>query len=85
MAEKLVALAYGSNLGDREENISQAVKLLKKFGFKVSKVSEPVVSEPVDCTPGSGVFLNGALIGTWSNSESQLLKLCQKVEKYSRS
>lgn len=75
-----VAIAYGSNLGDRESNISRALDLLAKGGFTISAVSDPVTSEPVDCTPESGIFLNGALTGTWNSSVNELLSLCQEIE-----
>ena len=81
MTENLVALAYGSNLGDRTVNINRAVELLKQEGFDVIKVSEPMESQPVDCIAGSGIFLNGAIAGKWSGTSQELLALCQKIEK----
>lgn len=80
MVERPVALAFGSNLGDREENISLAVNLLKCGGFIISATSEFMTSEPVDCTSGSGIFLNGAITGKWSGTAFELLDLCQSIE-----
>ena len=80
MNELTVAIAYGSNLGKREANISHALNLLEKGGFRILAVSDSVSSEPVDCTPDSGIFLNGALTGTWNSSVNELLSLCQEIE-----
>ena len=81
MAEKKVALAFGSNLGHKEKNISKALDYLQKGGFKISAVSASMKSDPVDCTPGSGIFLNGALTGTWGKNANDLLELCQEIEQ----
>ena len=80
MEEIPAALAFGSNLGNREENISLAVNLLQCGGFNISAISDSITSEPVDCTMDSGIFLNGALTGRWSGSAFQLLELCQSIE-----
>ncbi len=80
MAENKVALAFGTNLGDKKQNISMALDHLRKEGFKITAVSAPIESDPVDCTPESGIFLNGAVTGTWKGTAEQLLELCQNVE-----
>ena len=81
MAYRKVALAFGSNLGDREENILLAVLKLEENGFRNISCSSSMVSEPVDCPEGSGEFFNGSLTGEWSGSCRDLLILCQKIEK----
>jgi len=80
MAKNRVALAFGSNLGDREGNISEALDYLREGGFEISSVSQYMESAPVDCTPDSGIFLNGACIGFWNDSPEELLDFCQKIE-----
>lgn len=80
MAENKAALAFGTNLGDKKQNISRALDCLQKGGFKITAVSSSMESEPVDCTPESGIFLNGALTGLWPGTADELLSLCQKVE-----
>ncbi|MCH2206107.1 MAG: 2-amino-4-hydroxy-6-hydroxymethyldihydropteridine diphosphokinase [Lentisphaerales bacterium] len=80
MAYMKVALAYGSNLGNRSENITLAVDKLKENGLGNICCSKHVVSKPVDCPQGSGDFLNGALTGEWQGSCRELLDLCQKIE-----
>ncbi|NQZ56888.1 MAG: 2-amino-4-hydroxy-6-hydroxymethyldihydropteridine diphosphokinase, partial [Lentisphaeraceae bacterium] len=76
-----VALALGSNLGNCQQNIEDALVLLENSGFELLIVSRMMSSEPVDCPDGSGVFLNGALIGRWAGECRELMELCQKIEK----
>ena len=80
MAENKVALAFGTNLGDKKQNISQALNYLVDGGFKIIAVSSSMESDPVDCTPESGIFLNGALTGLWKGTVKELLELCQNIE-----
>lgn len=81
MNKKSVALAFGSNLGDRQKNIEEAIALLSKRGFEIEHISSYVESAPVDCTPESGIFINGALTGTWGGTPEELLELCQLIEQ----
>lgn len=81
MNKKPVALAFGSNLGDRRKNIEESFGLLSEGGFEIEQISDCVESAPVDCTPDSGIFLNGALTGRWQGSADELLELCQNIEK----
>ena len=41
-----VFLAFGSNLGNRKENLSRALELLKHEGLKPVSVSLPVITAP---------------------------------------
>ncbi len=81
MSELMVAIAFGSNLGGKQENIARALELLQQGGLKVSKVSKIIESTPVDCPAGSDIFQNGVLCGLWSFNVENLLKLCQNIEK----
>lgn len=81
MNKKQVALAFGSNLGDRRKNIEKSLSMLSAGGFEIEKISTYVESDPVDCTPDSGIFTNGALTGTWSGTSLDLLDLCQSIEE----
>lgn len=81
MNKKPVALAFGSNLGDHPKNIEKAFSLLSVGGFEIDRISSFVESEPVDCTPESGIFTNGALTGFWTGSPHELMCLCQSIEK----
>ena len=80
MSYKRVALAYGSNLGDRNKNIELAISKLRESGLKNIVSSSYVKSDPVDCPEGSGEFFNGALVGEWAGSCRQLMMKCQKIE-----
>lgn len=81
MNVKKIALGLGSNLGDRQQNIDQAVESLSLAGLKDIYLSKFVESEPVDCPAGSGIYLNGALSAEWHGSCRQLLVLCQQIEQ----
>ncbi|MCM8530555.1 MAG: 2-amino-4-hydroxy-6-hydroxymethyldihydropteridine diphosphokinase [Lentisphaeraceae bacterium] len=76
-----VALAFGSNLGDRSLTIKTALEHLESHGFHILNVSKNHSSEPVDCPDGSGEFLNGALIGNWPGTCRELLLVCQEIEQ----
>ncbi|MCM8536101.1 MAG: 2-amino-4-hydroxy-6-hydroxymethyldihydropteridine diphosphokinase [Lentisphaeraceae bacterium] len=76
-----VALAFGSNLGDRAQMIKAAIEQLELHGFHVQKVSKNYSSTPVDCPVDSGDFLNGALIGKWKGTCRELLSVCQEIEQ----
>lgn len=81
MDKKQVALAFGSNLGDHRKSIESSFSMLSDGGFEIDKISSYVESAPVDCTPESGIFTNGALTGAWEGSPDELLELCQSIEK----
>lgn len=52
-------IALGSNMGQREQNLTRALDYLRRVeGVQVIKVSSMVETAPVDCPPGSGPFLN---------------------------
>jgi len=74
-------IALGSNLGDRSFILNQAIGQLKAMhesgDFMVSGFHE---TEPVDCAPGTPLFLNAvAEIGT-SLEPLELLHWLQSVE-----
>jgi len=73
-----VGIGLGSNLGDRGEELRQAFALLQEIdpGARFSSIYE---STPVDCPPGSGLFLNAvALI----RREGSLLRLLDQFQAY---
>ena len=76
-----IALALGSNLGNRRDNISRAISMLESIGVKDIVSSSFKDYPPVDCPEGSGEFLNGALIGKWNRTAEELLKKCNEVER----
>jgi len=75
-----VSLSLGSNLGDREKNLSLAVRYLSEDILSDLVVSSFHNTEPVDCSSNTHDFLNAAVIGKTSLSAIELLKACQKIE-----
>lgn len=54
-------IALGSNVGDRTSNLAEALAHLDAIpGIRVVNVAAPIETDPVDCPPGSGSFLNSA-------------------------
>jgi 2-amino-4-hydroxy-6-hydroxymethyldihydropteridine diphosphokinase len=82
-ASKLAIIALGSNLGDSSALILQAVERLQKFSQTPLLKSSLWRTAPVDCPPGSPMFVN-AVIGfgprPYETPES-LLKKLQALEK----
>ena len=76
-----VAIALGSNLGDRAGYLRKAVAALRALfapgSFRVSSVYE---TDPVDCPPGSGPFYNAVATGDYAGSVQELLVALQKLE-----
>jgi len=75
-------LGLGSNLGDRNRNIREAVKeinLLKDT--KIIKISRIIETKPVGGPSAQGNFLNAALKIQTRISPLKLLKDLKKIEK----
>ena len=53
-------VALGSNLGESPRIVSQAMDELRRFSSRPLLRSSLWASEPVDCPPGSPVFINAA-------------------------
>jgi 2-amino-4-hydroxy-6-hydroxymethyldihydropteridine diphosphokinase len=73
-----VAIALGSNLGDRASHLAYAVDRLRQ------RLANPAVSpfsdtEPVGVAP-QGRFLNGAVAGVWQGTARELLDYLREVE-----
>jgi len=75
----IVYLAFGSNLGDRERNIRDAVDKLNAAGVKVQKMSTIIETDPVGGPP-QGFFLNAAGKAETRLEPMALLRTCQKIE-----
>ena len=78
--KKQVALALGSNLGDRQAFFDFALERLKEEGFQDIRFASAVESEPMDCPEGSTTYLNSSVVGYWSGTALELLDLCLKIE-----
>jgi 2-amino-4-hydroxy-6-hydroxymethyldihydropteridine diphosphokinase len=74
-----VAIALGSNLGDRAYALRRAVGELRKI-VHVVRVSAFHETEPVDAPPGSPRFLNAVVLGYTSLPPLALLDALQSIE-----
>ena len=74
-----VYLAYGSNMGNRRNNINNAVQLLNKAGIIVTRISTPIETQPIGGVP-QAQYLNGALAATTQLSPIKLLEATKLIE-----
>jgi 2-amino-4-hydroxy-6-hydroxymethyldihydropteridine diphosphokinase len=72
-------LGLGSNLGDREAAIAEALARLEARGFRRSLASSLYLTEPVGGPP-QGFFLNAVAAGETDLSPEELLDSCLAVE-----
>jgi len=75
----IVYLGIGSNLGSREENCEHALRLLKKSGLKIIKLSSMIETEPWG-VKDQPKFINMAVKAETGLSPDNLLKLLKKIE-----
>jgi len=60
MPDRIGYIALGSNLGDRQKTLDQAVMLLDELGdVEILRLSHWVQTAPVGGPPGQGPYLNG--------------------------
>ena len=77
------AVALGSNLGDRLENLRAARRQVIALG----EVQPPILSsgiyetEPVDCEPGASNFLNAVVEFGYEGDLGQLLEHVVRIEE----
>jgi 2-amino-4-hydroxy-6-hydroxymethyldihydropteridine diphosphokinase len=76
-----VAIALGSNLGDRARNLRAAIDALDGV-VRVVRISRIRETEPVGAPPGSPPFLNMAVSGHTSLSPEALLDALLAIEKH---
>jgi len=74
-------IALGSNLGDRAQNLRQAIRHLAEFGAEIVKVSRFYETEPVDYLDQPW-FLNAVLEATTRLSAEALLSTLRSVESH---
>ena len=75
-----VLLSFGGNLDGSIERFERALSRLSVSGFKVLRVSEPLVNPAVGCEPGAPDFTNVSVLGEWDGSPLELLDLTQSIE-----
>ena len=77
-----IGIALGSNLGDRLENLRTARNAIAGFALDRSmRVSRVYETEPVNCEPGAGKFLNGVLEIEYDGDPSELLEKLIRLEE----
>jgi 2-amino-4-hydroxy-6-hydroxymethyldihydropteridine diphosphokinase len=76
-------VALGSNLGDRLANLRAARKaIIKLAGVAPAVLTSPIYeTEPIDCEPGAGKFLNAALEFDYSGQPADLLEQLIGIEE----
>jgi len=80
---KLAFVALGSNLGDSRRIILDAMARLQKFSAAPILKSSLWQTSPVNCPPGSPMFLNAVvgLVSQKKESPESLLKKLRELEK----
>lgn len=74
-----VYLALGSNIGDREKNLREAVHLLAESAISITKISSIYETEPVDYLDQAW-FLNAVLEAETDLPAAQLLATLRDIE-----
>lgn len=78
-----VVLSLGTNLGDREKNISNALEFLSEKINKISKsrnlANKAILKEGAP-KEWNREFLNCVIVGETKLSPQNLLKLCKEIE-----
>jgi 2-amino-4-hydroxy-6-hydroxymethyldihydropteridine pyrophosphokinase len=73
-------VALGSNLGNKKENLLQAIELLKNHGVNILAVSSFLVTKPYGVKDQPD-FLNGAIKLEYDKSPEELLEVLLAVEQ----
>jgi 2-amino-4-hydroxy-6-hydroxymethyldihydropteridine diphosphokinase len=73
-------LGLGSNVGDREEHLRAAIRLLGEHGVEVEAVSSLYETEPVGEILDQPDFLNAVARIRTNLEPEQLLDLCKTIE-----
>lgn len=76
----VVYLAYGSNLGDKEENIMQAYRLTEQYVGRIVRRSSLMCSEPWGFE-SVNAFVNSVVCVETTLTPHELLSATQKIEK----
>ena len=77
------AVALGSNLGDRLENLRAARRAIADLAnVKPPVLSSPIYeTEPVDCEPGANKFLNAVVEFDYESDPARLLEQLIRIEE----
>ncbi len=72
-------LALGSNIGDREKNLREAIRILRDSAIQVTKISSIYETEPVDYVDQPW-FLNAVLEAQTKLPAAELLATLRSIE-----
>ncbi len=72
-------LALGSNIGDRENNLREAIRLLRASDLQITKISNIYETEPVDYRDQPW-FLNAVLEAQTNLPAAELLATLRNIE-----
>src|SRR5262245_64330671 len=79
-----IYLALGSNLGDRQRHLDEAVARLRAVpGLTVRRVSPYYETAPVGGPPGSGAYLNAVAEAEATLPPEQVLQVLFDIERQS--
>src|SRR5437870_3256160 len=84
---RLAFIALGSNIGDSQRNLLRAMRELRRLSDEPLLRSTLWQSAPVDCPPGSPMFVNaavGLIVRARETPESLLAKLQAIERKFGR-
>ncbi|MDI6699641.1 MAG: 2-amino-4-hydroxy-6-hydroxymethyldihydropteridine diphosphokinase [bacterium] len=79
MQKDMILICLGSNMGDREKNIFDAIKLIKLNNIKIVSFSKLYNTEPVDYK-NQNDFLNIVLRVSTDYSPEELLRVVKRIE-----
>ncbi len=79
MSQQIAVLLLGSNLGDPKKNIETALKRIESGENEILKLSEFLISQPVEFV-SSNIFCNIATIISTDFSPIQLLDFVKGIE-----
>ena len=81
--QNMAVIALGSNLGDSSQIIRQAMERLQELSARPLLKSSLWQTTPVDCPPGSPVFVNAVvgLVPSKGETPESLLEKLQAIEK----
>jgi len=74
-----IYLALGSNIGDREANLREAIRLLSESAIRIARISSIYETEPVDYLDQAW-FLNAVLEAQTDLPATQLLTTLRNIE-----
>ena len=76
----MVYLGLGTNLGDKQKNLNDAIRMLENLVGEVEKVSSVIETEP-EGFKSDNMFLNAVVKVRTALSPFELLDITQDVEK----